>query len=154
GKTHHGSILSRVCNVAIPCGKFKAIFVSLGTKSSSEIRQILCFWRPAVADLVFTQLPVKAAQAGVIVHGTALYALHRLKCLRSQIQDSEIFASRIPPYVLLEVNIGGGIEAHIGGDAESITRIGGTEERQHQIRAFVNAPDRQGLAEILAMIGN
>src|SRR5262249_26783775 len=133
---------------------FKAIFVSIGTKSSSEIRQILCFWRPAVADLIFTQLPVKAAQAGVIIHGATLYVLYRLKCLRSQVQDGEIFASRIPPYVLLEVNIGGGIEADIGGNAESVARIGGTEERQHQIGAFVHTPDRQSLAEILAMIGN
>src|SRR5689334_20119180 len=56
--------------------------------------------------------------------------------------------------MLLEMNVGGGVEKNIDNLAECVSRRLRAEKGQYQIWSFVNAPHCQRLTEILAMSGD
>src|SRR6185369_8764318 len=100
------------------------------------------------------KLAVKVAQRGVIVHRIALDALDGLIGLGAQVQQCEIFTTGRPPQMLLYMNLVGGVYGRVHDQAGGVARIAGPEKGQNQVRTFLCAPYRQGLAEILAMSGN
>src|ERR1700744_738902 len=88
-----------------------------------EIRKIVRFPAMAIANLVLSQLAVQAAQAGIIIDRAALNTLNSLIGLSPQVQNGEIFATRVPPDMLLEMNVSRGIEPDIGGYSERVAGV-------------------------------
>src|ERR1044071_5357028 len=124
--------------VVAPYGKFVA---------ASKLREGFRL-RLAVANLIVAHLAVKAAQRGIIVHRTALDALHGRIGLPAQIQKREIVSPDIPPQMLLEVDMGGRIQKNVDDLSECIPRRLRADDRQNEIRSFADTPDRQCLTEI------
>src|SRR6185295_14843572 len=87
----------------------------------------------------------------VIVHRTALNTLYGRISLPAQVEQLEIVPTGIPPDMLLEGNLIRRIDQYVDDLADRVAGRLRPEEGQNEIGAFIDAPNRQSLPEILAM---
>ncbi len=109
------------------------------------------------APLRISELPVLAIQAAlrrVIVHRGPLDLLQRVDVARAQVEHAQPGADIGERPVAVEAHIGERIDELVGDVAGKVARRSRAEQRHDEIRSFARAPDAQGLAEILAMVGD
>jgi hypothetical protein len=111
----------------------------------------------AVSDLIGAQLQVGGAHGGIEIEAGSLQLVDRFQVSLAKIKrfgtgtgDTEACG------IDVDADAGGAdhgqrVEPHVHHLADTVAQGGRAQQRQHQIRALADAPDRQCLAEVLAM---
>ena len=100
------------------------------------------------ANLGIAVLPVDAAQGRIIIERVAFQFVEIVKMLSARVDHIRAPGSDARISRRRAADEGQRVHRHVDNRAHCIARIRRTEQRQFDKRAFSDAPDRQGLAEI------